>query len=52
MTAVLRDHVRAMSRAPRWRVLDAADRKPHRWVYWLKSHAPGYDAQARDSCAL
>ncbi len=54
MTAVLRDHARrqAMSRSTLWRVLDEADLKPPRCVYWLKSHAPAFDAKARDSCAL
>ncbi len=53
MTAVLRDHARrqAMSRSTLWRVLDEADLKPPRCVYWLKSHAPAFDAKARDSCA-
>ena len=38
MTAVLRDHARArvMSRSTLWRVLDEADLKPHRCVYWLQ----------------
>ncbi len=54
MTAVLRDHARAraMSRSTLWRVLDEADLKPHRCVYWLHSHDPGFDAKARDLCAL
>src|SRR5712692_8489787 len=54
MTAVLRDHARAraMSRSTLWRVLDEADLKPHRCVYWLNSHDPGFDAKARDICAL
>jgi hypothetical protein len=41
-----------MSRSPLWRVLDAADLKPHRGVYWLHSHDPEFDAQARDLCTL
>jgi hypothetical protein len=54
MTAILRDHARAraMSRSTLWRVLDEADLKPHRCVYWLNSHDPGFDAKARDICAL
>jgi DDE superfamily endonuclease len=54
MAAVLRDHARAraMSRSTLWRVLDEADLKPHRCVYWLNSHDPGFDAKARDICAL
>ena len=54
MTAVLRAHARAraMSRSTLWRVLDEADLKPHRCVYWLNSHDPAFDAKARDICAL
>ena len=54
MAAVLRDHARAraMSRSTLWRVLDEADLKPHRCVYWLNSHDPGFDAKARDICTL
>ncbi len=54
MTAVLRDYARAqaMSRSTLWRVLDEADLKPHRCVYWLNSHDPAFDAKARDLCAL
>src|SRR6267143_705479 len=54
MAAVLRDQARAraMSRSTLWRVLDEADRKPHRCVYWLHSHDPEFDAQARDICTL
>lgn len=54
LTAVLRDHARAraMSRSTLWRVLDEADLKPHRCVYWLKSHEPAFDTKARDLCAL
>jgi len=53
MAAVLHAHARAraMSRSTLWRVLDEADRKPHRGVYWLHSHAPAFDAKARDLCA-
>ena len=54
MAAVLRDQARAraMSRSPLWRVLDEADLKPPRCVYWLHSHDPGFDAKARDICTL
>jgi len=41
-----------MSRSPLWRVLDEADLKPHRCVYWLHSHDPAFDTKARDLCAL
>ena len=35
-----------------WRVLTAADIKPHRSVYWLNSHDPDFDAKAQDICKL
>src|SRR6266571_2668243 len=31
-----------------WRILEEADLKPHRSVYWLNSHAPAFEAKARD----
>ena len=54
MTTALRDHarVRAMSRATLWRMLDEADLKPPRSVSWLHSHAPAFEAKARDICHL
>jgi hypothetical protein len=42
----------AMTRATIWRVLHAADLKPHRSVYWLNSHDPDFDAKAQDICKL
>ncbi len=41
-----------MSRASLWRLLDDADLKPHRSVYWLNSHAPDCEGKAHDMCAL
>ena len=41
-----------MSRSSLWRILEAADLKPHRSVYWLNSHDPAFDAKARDICQL
>jgi DDE superfamily endonuclease len=41
-----------MSRSSIWRILEEADLKPHRSVYWLNSHAPDFAAQAHDSCSL
>jgi DDE superfamily endonuclease len=41
-----------MSRSSLWRILEEADLKPHRSVYWLNSHAPAFDAKARDICQL
>jgi hypothetical protein len=42
----------AMSRSTIWRVLNEADLKPHRSVYWLNSHDPDFDAKAQDICRL
>ncbi len=41
-----------MSRSSIWRILDEADLKPHRSVYWLNSHAPDFEAKAQHICAL
>jgi hypothetical protein len=41
-----------MSRASLWRMLEEADLKPHRRVYWLHSHAPDCEAKAPDICSL
>src|ERR1700682_4862885 len=41
-----------MRRASIWRLLDEADLKPHRSVYWLNSHAPDYEAKAHNICSL
>jgi DDE superfamily endonuclease len=40
-------HAQAMSRSTIWRILDAADLKPHKSVYWLNSHDPEFDTKAR-----
>jgi len=45
-------HDREMSRSTIWRTLDDADLKPHRSVYWLNSHDPGFDAKAQAICKL
>jgi hypothetical protein len=49
---VNRHALEAMSRSTIWRVLDAADLKPHRSVYWLNSHDPDFDAKAQEICRL
>src|ERR1700677_4374863 len=41
-----------MSRSTVWRVLNEADLKPHRSVYWLNGHDPDFDAKARNICQL
>jgi hypothetical protein len=43
---------RPMSRASIWRILEEADLKPHRSVYWLNSHDPDFEAKAHDICQL
>lgn len=42
----------AMSRSTIQRVLAEADLRPHRSVYWLKSHDPGFTAKASGICRL
>jgi len=42
----------AMSRSTIWRILDDADLKPHRSVYWLNSHDPAFEAKAQAICHL
>lgn len=42
----------AMSRATLWRILDDADLKPYRSVYWLNSHDPDFATKARHICDL
>ena len=41
-----------MSRSTIWRILEEADLKPHRSVYWLNSHDPDFDAKAKEICKL
>jgi hypothetical protein len=41
-----------MSRSSIWRILDEADLKPHRSVYWLNSHDPDFEAKAHHICTL
>jgi transposase len=43
---------RAMSQATIWRILNDADLKPHKSVYWLNSHDPNFDAKAMAICRL
>src|SRR6266853_1092300 len=45
LVAALSQHrLRPMSRSSLWRILEEADLKPHRSVYWLNSHEPDCDA--------
>ncbi len=41
-----------MSRSSIWRILEEADLKPHRSVYWLNSHDPDFETKAHDICSL
>jgi hypothetical protein len=41
-----------MSRSTLWRILEEADLKPHRSVYWLDSHAPDFQVRAEEICQL
>ena len=51
-TIIKQAHYRDMDRSTVWRVLNEADLKPHRSVYWLNSHDPDFDAKAREICQL
>jgi DDE superfamily endonuclease len=49
LVAALLQHRRPpMRRSSLWRILEEADLKPHRSVYWLKSHDPDCEAKAHD----
>lgn len=52
VAALQQQGARAMSRSSIWRLLEAADIQPHRSVYWLNSHDPDFEAEARDICQL
>ena len=45
-------HAQTISRATVWRILDPADLKPHKSVYWLNSHDPDFQAKAKAVCRL
>ena len=53
LDAALPPHrLQPMSRSSLWRLLEEADLKPHRGVYWLNSHDPDFEAKAHDLCQL
>lgn len=53
LVAALQQYQRLpMSRSSLWRILEEADLKPHRSVYWLNSHDPDFEAKAHDICQL
>ena len=41
-----------LSRSSIWCILEEADLKPHRSVYWLNSHDPDFEAKAAHICQL
>jgi DDE superfamily endonuclease len=52
VAALWQRHTWTMSRSSIWRLLEEADLKPHRSVYWLNSHDPAFEAKAHAICAL
>jgi hypothetical protein len=53
LVAALPQHrLQPLSRSSIWRILEEADLKPHRSVYWLNSHDPDFEAKAQDICQL
>jgi transposase len=52
VAALAHGHSWTMSRTSIWRILDEADLKPHRSVYWLNSHDPDFETKAHHICSL
>ena len=52
VAALLQQRTWTMSRSSVWRILDEADLKPHRSIYWLNSHDPDFERKAHNICAL
>jgi len=53
LVAALSQHrLQPLSRSSIWRILEEADLKPHRSVYWLNSHDPDFESKAQDICHL
>jgi hypothetical protein len=52
VAALAQERTWTMSRSSIWRLLDEADLKPHRSVYWFNSHDPDFEAKAYDICTL
>jgi len=49
LVAALPQHrLQPISRSSIWRILEEADLKPPRSVYWLNSHDPDLEAKAQD----
>ncbi len=51
-TIINEAHAEKISRSTIWRVLNDADLKPHKSVYWLNSHDADFEAKARAICQL
>ena len=52
VAALVQGRTGTMSRSSIWRLLDDADLKPHRSVYWLNSHDPDFETKAHNICSL
>jgi hypothetical protein len=52
VAALFQGRACTLSRSSIWRILEEADLKPHRSVYWLNSHAPDFEAKAHNICSL
>ena len=52
VAALLQGRAWTMSRSSIWRLLEEADLKPHRSVYWLNSHDPDFESKAHNICSL
>ena len=52
VAALAQRRIGPLSRSSIWRILDEADLKPHRSVYWLNSHDPDFEPKAHVICAL
>jgi len=50
--ALLQRRPWTMSRSSIWRILEEADLKPHRSVYWLNSHDPDFESKAHVICSF
>ena len=52
VAALPQQRLQPLSRSSIWRILEEADLKPHRSVYWLNSHDPDFEAKAADIIGL
>src|SRR5215468_2159006 len=52
VAALWQHRLQRLSRSSIWRILEEADLKPHRSVYWLNSHDPDFEAKAKTICQL